>query len=427
MDINKIMELKNNDFEHEVLQKSGPIVVYFYSEDCPVCERFGSLYEKFAEKFGDSISFYKVFRQQNRQFAEKFKVKTSPTVMFFNNGKEVCSRLTGYIDANDMKSSIENVLEGKCQETRRRKVNCDVVILGAGPAGLSAAIYAARARLFTVVIDESIPGGQVATTFNVANYPGTNGVVRGLDLMENMKRQAVSFGANIDDLMTVKSVDLNGRTKYIETEDTDYYAKAVIIATGAQPRKLPAEGETEFRGKGVHYCATCDGPLYQDADVMVIGGGESALEEAEFLTRYCKHVTIVNRSENLRACKSAQDKTQKNPNISFIWDTEIVKIQGEAFLTSVIARNNKTGETAEIKTDGLFVYIGMEPRSSLFRNQIRMTEYGYIPTDENMLCDIEGVFAAGDVREKKVRQIANAVGDGAIAGTMAERYINEKA
>ncbi len=266
----------------------------------------------------------------------------------------------------------------------------------------------------------------MATTFHVANYPGTNGVVRGVDLMENMKKQAVDFGAHIDDLKEISDINLEGKEKIIITENTDYYAKAVLIATGATPRRLQADGEREFRGRGVHYCATCDGALYHDANVLVVGGGESATEEAVFLTRYAKHVTIVNKHDYFRASKTARDEVLKNPNISVMWDSEVRKVNGDNFVKSVIIENIKTGKVEELDMDGLFVYIGMQPKTELFMGKVGMNEQGYITTNEDMATNIPGVFAAGDVREKKIRQIVTAVGDGAIAGIMAERYINEK-
>jgi thioredoxin reductase (NADPH) len=372
------------------------------------------------------MKFVKVFRQQNRQLAESFNVKSSPTVLFLREGKEVCSRLNGYISNPELRKTVESVIGGRCGDRAREKVYCDVLILGAGPAGLSAAIYAARAKLYTVVIDEGLPGGQVATTFHVANYPGTNGVVRGMDLVENMKSQALSFGAQIDDMKEVLEVSPNEKEKYVKGEETDYYAKSIIVTTGAEPRKLPAEGEREFRGRGVHYCATCDGALYQDTNVLVVGGGNSAVEEAVFLTRYAKHVTIVHQLDHFQASKAAQDEALKNPSISVIWDSEVRKINGENFVKSVTIENVKTKETKELEVDGVFVYIGMKPRTELFINKVTLDEDGYILADDDMMTNVPGVFAAGDVRKKKIRQIATAVGDGVTAGISVEKYINGK-
>lgn len=420
-----VVQVNSQSFESDVLKNELPVVVYFYSEDCPPCVAFTPIFDRMAEQLAGRIKFVKVFRQHNRQLAEIYSIKSSPTLLFFKKGQEVCSRLNGYISKPELRESVESVLGGSCVRKERQKVNCDVLIMGAGPAGLSAAIYASRAKLFTVVIDEGIPGGQVSTTYHVANYPGTNGVVRGMDLMENMKKQAMDFGAQIDDLKETLEVSLEGDIKHIKSDDTDYYAKTVIIATGAQPKKLPAEGEREFRGRGVHYCATCDGAMYQDANVLVIGGGNSALDEAVFLTRYAKHVTIVNRNDSFSAQKVSQNEVLNNPNISIMWNTEVTGIEGENFVKSVVLLNNIANESSKLETDGLFVYIGSQPKTEIFEKKL-LDEQGYIVTDEDMNTRIPGVFAAGDVRVKKVRQIATAVGDGTIAGIMAERYINNK-
>lgn len=422
----KIIFSNADNFEKDVLKSEIPVIVDFYSEDCMPCDALAPIFERAAEKYGEHMRFVKIHRQRNRQLAERLNVKSSPTVLFFRNGEEVCSRLNGYISNPELRKVIESVIGGACIRKERQKVYCDLFIMGGGPAGLSAAIYAARAKLLTVVVDEGLLGGQVSTTYHVANYPGTNGVVRGIDLMENMKKQAVDFGTQIDDMKEIFEINLEGEEKYIRTEDTDYYAKAVVIATGATPRKLPAEGEKEFRGRGVHYCATCDGAMYQDANVLVIGGGNSAVEEAVFLTRYAKHVTIIHQFDHFQASKGAQDEVFKNPNISIIWDSEVRKVNGENFVKSVTIENLKTKEMKEIETEGLFVYIGMQPKTELFKDKIKLSEYGYIITDEDMKTNISGVFAAGDIRDKKIRQIATAAGDGVTAGIMAERYITGK-
>lgn len=422
----KIININSDSFEQNVLKSSQPVVVYFYSEDCPPCIALEAIFVRMAQNYGEHMRFVKIFRQRNRELAESYNVKSSPTLLFFRSGQEVCARLSGYIGKPEIRQSIEKVLGEECPLKIREKVYCDVLILGGGPAGLSAAMYAGRAKLQAVVVDESMPGGQVATSFHVANYPGTNGVIRGTDLAENMKRQAVDFGARIDDMKEVFDVSLYGEEKYVKTDDTDYYAKSVIIATGAAPRKLPAEGEREFRGRGVHYCATCDGAMYQDADILVVGGGNSAVEEAVFLTRYAKHVTIIHQFANFQASKASQDEALKNPNISVVWDSEVRKVLGENFVNGAFVENVKTGEKQEIKTSALFVYIGMEPKTGLFKGIINLNDQGYIIGNEEMQTNISGVFAAGDVREKNIRQIATAVNDGVIAGLMAERYINRK-
>jgi thioredoxin reductase (NADPH) len=422
----KVVQTDNENFENDVIKNSMPTAVYFYSEDCAPCMAFSPIFDRLADKYNGHMKFIKIFRQHNRQLAEKYNVKSSPTVLFFKDGQEVCSRLTGYITGPEFRNVVDGVIQGVCITREKEKVYCDVLILGGGPAGLSAAIYAARAKLLTVVVDEGLTGGQVSTTFHVANYPGTNGVIRGMDLMENIKKQALDFGTQIDDLKEIKQIELDAEEKYVSTEDTEYFAKTVIIATGAQPRKLPVNEEKEFRGRGVHYCATCDGAMYQDTNVLVIGGGNSAVEEAVFLTRYVKHVTIIHQFDYFQASKAAQDEAFKNPNISVIWDSQVSKINGDNFVKSVIIENIKTKETREIETDGLFVYIGMQPKTDMFKGLVEMDENAYIKADEDMKTNIEGVFVAGDVRIKKVRQIATATADGVIAGIMAERYVNAK-
>lgn len=414
------------NFDSDVLKSSIPVAVYFYSDDCIPCLTFTGIFNKSAASLDGQMKFVKIFRPHNRALSDKYAIKSSPTVMFFNNGKEVCSRLTGYINHQEFKESIEKVLGRSCSPEKRSIVRCDVLVVGAGPAGLTAAIYTSRSRLHTVVIDSNLPGGQVATTFHVANYPGTNGVIRGMVLMENMIKQAGDFGAQIDDLQHIKEIDLLGKEKFIRTDNNDYYAKSVIIATGAEPRKLPVEGEREYRGRGVHYCATCDGAMYQDTDVAVIGGGISALEEAAFLSRYAKSITIINRSDHFKAAKPVVDEILRNTSISVIWNSMVKELKGDTFLKSIVIEDSKTGQLRELKVDGVFVYIGMQPNSGIFAGQVKVSEKGYILTSENMATNIPGVFAAGDVREKEVRQITTAVSDGTIAGIMAEKYINHK-
>jgi thioredoxin reductase (NADPH) len=236
----------------------------------------------------------------------------------------------------------------------------------------------------------------------------------------------LDFGAQIDDMQSIRSISLTGDEKHIKTDTNDYYAKSAIIATGAEPRKLPVESERQFRGRGIHYCATCDGALYVDANVIVVGGGTSAVEESLFLTRYAKNITIINRSTQFKASRSSVDELLKNPQIKILWNTEVKEVSGENFVQKVVLHNKENGEDTEMDTEGIFVYIGMEPNTSQFKGILNISDYGYIMTDHNMTTNIPGVFAAGDIRDKEIRQISTAVGDGTIAGIMAERYISHK-
>ena len=300
----------------------------------------------------------------------------------------------------------------------------DCLIIGGGPAGLSAAIYASRGKLNTVVFERSKIGGQAAITDDIENYPGSVEEATGPKIVKRMREQAESFGTCFV-MEEVKKVELSKKIKKVITTKGCYEGKTVIIATGAEHMKLNVPGEEEFIGKGVSYCATCDADFFTDLDVVVVGGGDSAVQEALYLTKFAKNVTIIHRRDKLRANKCLQDKAFKNPKIKFLWDSVVERIEGDGIVEKVIVRNVKTGELKEVKTDGVFIFIGMKPSTEIFKGLIEMDERGYILTDENMRTNIEGVFAAGDCRVKLLRQIVTAAADGAIAAVAAERYIEE--
>lgn len=420
----KILYINSSQFESAVLKCNIPVIVDFYSDECPPCEVLGPIYEKMAEKYGHYIQFVKIKREEDKEFSKSLGVTGSPTVLFYKNGRELGPRLTGFMNKPQVRKAIEEILGDVIPGEPLKTVDCDVLILGAGAAGLSAALYAARAKLKTVVIDESVPGGQTASTYHVANYPGTPGVVRGKEIIQNMRQQALSFGAVIDDLKEISEVRLTTKTKFVRTEDTNYYAKSVIVASGAMPRALPAEGADEFKGRGVHYCATCDGSMYEDRKIVVVGGGNSAVEEAVFLSRYASDITIIHQFDHFQSCRSAEDAAFSNSKIKVIWDSEVRRVLGEGHaLTGVVIENLKTNEFREVPTEGAFVYIGTQPMSELYKGQIEMDEWGYILASEDTKTSLDGVFAAGDIRTKPVRQVVTAASDGAVAGIMAEKYI----
>jgi len=303
----------------------------------------------------------------------------------------------------------------------------DVVIIGSGPAGLAAGLYAARAKMKTLILEREKAGGQIVTTEEVANYPGSIENASGPSLIARMVEQADEFGAErvLDE---IKEVQLNDKVKVLKGAKEEYRAKSVIVATGAKPRLIGCPGEKELTGKGVSYCATCDADFFTDFEVYVIGGGDSAVEEALYLTKFARKVTIVHRRDELRAAKSIQEKAFKNEKIDFIWDSEVKEIKGDGVVESMILKNRKTGEETEVVADendgtfGIFVFVGYSPVTSLFEGLIDM-ENGYITTDDNMKTNIPGVFAAGDCRVKSLRQVVTATADGAIAAVQAERYI----
>lgn len=305
----------------------------------------------------------------------------------------------------------------------------DVVIIGAGPAGLAAGLYASRARLNTLIIEKDGEGGQIATTDEVANYPGSVENASGPSLIARMVEQVNEFGAKrVNDV--IESVEFDGKVKVLKGKKEEYKAKSVIIATGAVPRPIGCPGEKELTGRGVSYCATCDAAFFEDLEVYVVGGGDSAVEEAMYLTKFARKVTVIHRRDELRAAKSIQEKAFKNEKLHFMWDSTVTEIKGDGILESMVVKNLKTNEETEIFADeddgtfGVFPFIGYLPATKLFDGIIDL-ENGYIRTDDNMHTNVEGVFAAGDVRVKSLRQVVTATADGAIAAVQAEKYIEE--
>ncbi|MDU1317036.1 thioredoxin-disulfide reductase [Anaerococcus hydrogenalis] len=301
----------------------------------------------------------------------------------------------------------------------------DVIIIGAGPAGLTAGLYAGRAKLKTLILEKDISGGQIATTEHVENYPGSMKGAGGLALSERMEEQAKQF-CDIK-YKEVTKVDLTSDIKKVYTKDEVYEAKVVILSTGASHRKLNVKGEKEFANLGVSYCSTCDGPFYQGLDIYVVGGGEAALEEALYLTKFGKSVNIIHRREGLRASQTVIDRCKENEKINFLLNYTVNEIKGDTEVKELILKNTKTGELESVKNDdnspiGVFIYIGNIPQTDLFKDQINL-ENGYIPTDEDMKTNVKGVFAVGDTRVKKIRQMVTATSDGCIASEMANKYI----
>ena len=307
----------------------------------------------------------------------------------------------------------------------------DNIILGAGPAGLSAAIYSGRARVDTLLIQEAQVGGQVADTNDIQNYPGQ--MVEGEsgpDLVDRMSRQVDRFGADrVTD--TIQSVDLQGEIKVLHGLEGDYRGKNVILATGSHPRRIGCKNEDKFIGKGISFCATCDANFFEDYEIYVVGGGDAAVEEAIYLTRFAKKVTIIHRRDKLRATESIQERAFSNDKLDFIWDSVVEEVEGDPILNKMVVRNVKTDEKKVIEADpddglfGLFVFIGHLPNTDLFKDQVNLSERGYVVTDENMQTNIPGVYAAGDVREKAFRQVVTACADGAIAALMVEKSLTE--
>ena len=300
----------------------------------------------------------------------------------------------------------------------------EVVIIGSGPAGYTAGIYTSRAKLNTLLISGSLPGGQLMTTSEVENYPGFPNGIFGPELMMNMRQQAERFGAKLLDDEVVE-VDFKRRPFGIRTQGQEFRSESVIICTGASPRKLGLKAEQEFAGKGISYCATCDGPFFKGEDIAVVGGGDTAIEEATFLTKFGKSVKIIHRIDSLRASKILQEKAFENPKIDFVWDHVVSDISGNRKISSISVRNLRTGEERKISVGGLFVAIGHEPNTSIFRGQLQLDDKGYIALTKNTKTSVEGVFAAGDVHDYRYRQAITAGGFGCMAALDVEKWLVE--
>lgn len=301
----------------------------------------------------------------------------------------------------------------------------ETIILGGGPAGLSAGLYAGRGKLDTLLIEKGAFGGQVATTYEVDNYPGTEPGITGPELSDKMRKQAETFGTKFirEDIVRV---DLKEKIKKIVTAKGEYLAKTVIIATGAKPKMVGFKGEEELRGRGVSYCATCDGDFFTDLPISVIGGGDSALQEAMYLTKFASKVTIIHRRQGFRAAQYLVDKAMAHPKIEFLLDTVTEEaIEENGLLTGLKVRNVITGEASDFMTDGVFVFVGYEPISGLFKDQVQMNAFGEIVTDVYMRTNLPGVFAAGDIRETTIRQVITAAADGAVSAISCEKYLEE--
>ncbi len=301
----------------------------------------------------------------------------------------------------------------------------DVVIIGGGPAGFTSAIYTAREKLDTVLLEKSMTGGIPNVTDLIENYPGFPEGVSGPELMQKFRRQAERFDVVIKEFDEVQEIIPGEKVHTIKTEKKVYLSKTVIIATGGLPRMLNAPGEKEFTGRGVSYCATCDGPFYKDADIIVVGGGDAAVQEALYLTKFASKVTLIHRRDELRASPILQQRAFDHPKIDFIWDSLVTKITGKNLVEGVEVTNVKTKQISHLKTDGVFIFIGWNPNSAFVKNLVELDQDGHIITDGYMNTSVQGIYAVGDIRSKKFRQIAEAVGDATVGALAISEYISE--
>ena len=420
-------EIVSSEFEQEVL-KGGKVVLDFYSSECPPCEALAPKFESLAKLYGNDIKFLKIFRQKNRELADQLGVKSSPTLLFFDNGKEVGQVLTGGVKRKDIISNLDNLISTEEIALIHGKIKpsvseYDVMILGAGPGGLTAGLYLCQAKINTVLIDIALPGGHVATTHEVSNYPGFIEPQAGYMLSHNMSEQTKLCGTAYKVAVDVSKVDLDKREVILDEYET-VKAKKIIIATGTSPNLMGIPGERELKGKGISYCATCDAKYYGDKEVVVIGGGNSAVEESDFISKFASKITLVHQFDALTANKTAQEKLLANPKITKMLEHEprSFKREGDKIITEV--EDLKTKEIKTLVSDGVFIFIGMKPNVQLFKDKLTLDQWGYIKTDEDMRTSLTDIFAVGDVISKKYRQITTAVADGTIAAIAIAKELN---
>lgn len=420
-------EINSTEFDLEVIQ-GGKVILDFFSTECPPCEALASKFEDLSKLYGNDIKFLKIYRQQNRDLAEKLGVKSSPTLLFFNEGKEIGQRLTGGIKRSDIIHNLDLMLpENRLKEIKLKikpsVSEYDVIILGAGPGGLTAGLYLCQSKINTVLVDIALPGGQVSTTHEVSNYPGFIEPQAGYLLSHNMSEQTKLCGTVYKVAVDVTKVDLAKKEIVIDEFET-IRAKKIVIATGTTPNSTGASGEKALKGKGISYCATCDAKFFDNKEVVVIGGGNSAVEESDFISRFASKVTIVHQFGKFTANKKAQEKLFANPKMNFIFNSEprVFQKDGDKMVTEI--ENLITGEVTKLVSDGVFIFIGMKPNIELFKDNLKLDQWGYILSDENMQTSISDIYAVGDVTSKKYRQITTAVADGTIAAMAIAKELN---
>jgi len=420
-------EINSPEFEAEVL-RGGKVVLDFYSTECPPCEALAPKFEGLANLYGKDIKFLKIFRQQNRELAEKLGVKSSPTLLFFDDGQQQPVMLSGGIKRSDIIHQLDSMLPDEKVHEIKQNIKpsvseFDVLILGAGPGGLTAGLYLCQAKVNTVLIDIALPGGQVATTHEVSNYPGFIDPQPGYMLSHNMSEQTKLCGTIYKVAVDVSAIDLHRKEVIIDEFET-VKAKKIIIATGTSPNLMGVPGERELKGKGISYCATCDAKYFGDKEVVVVGGGNSAVEEADFISRFASKITLVHQFDALTANKQAQEKLFSNPKVGFLFSHEPRSFtrDGSKMLTELEDLKTKARKT--LVSDGVFVFIGMKPNIDLFKDQLELDKWGYIKTNEDMQTSMPDIYAVGDVISKKYRQITTAVADGTIAAIAIAKELN---
>ena len=411
----------NAESYRKFTQAKQPVMVEFSAPWCVYCRRLAPALESVAEEYRDTLVFGAVNIDDEPELAQSEKIEVVPTLLIYQNG-QVLGSIVAPESRAQLVAFIEETLQHREQETNVTEHIYDMIVVGGGPGGYTAALYAARAGLDTVVLEKLSAGGQMALTEQIDNYPGFEDGIDGFSLGEKMKRGTERFGVETK-LTEVLSLDLSGTVKKAETSEGPLLARTIVLATGAGPRELGIEGEQELIGKGVNYCAACDGMFYKNKTVVIAGGGNTAAADALILSRICKKVIVVHRRDTLRATKIYHEPLMKAENVEFRWDSEIIELLHDEKVIGIRLRNVKTGEETTLACDGVFVSIGRKPSSELVKDQVEVDPAGYIIADESTRTNIPGVFAVGDVRTKALRQVVTAVADGATAVHYAEEYL----
>jgi len=407
----------------EMIESQKTFLVDFWAPWCPHCRKINPAYEQIAEQYAGALEVVKLDMDEDDRLWNELQVELIPTLRLYVDGKPVASTV-----APESKAAIDEFLSGILpQQAPKENAHLyDMIIVGGGPGGYTAALYAARAGLDTLVIEKLSPGGQMALTHQIDNYPGFAEGIGGWELAEQMHKQAERFGAKTQNA-EVRSVDLKSSPKKVETSEGTFYGKTIVLATGANPRELGVANEKELVGRGVAYCAACDGMFYKGKTVVVVGGGNTAAADALLLSRIAEKVIIVHRRDTLRATKIYHEPLMKAANVELRWNSVVTELLHGDKLTGVRLKDVKTGEETLIEAEGVFVSVGRKPASELVAEQIELDKGGYIVAGETTQTSLPGVYAVGDVRTKLLRQVVTAVADGAMAVHMAEEFLAQGA
>ena len=415
------MNITTQTYQELISQSEKPVLVEFTAPWCSYCRRLAPALEQVAREHQEDLLVCQIDYDSQPELVEREQIELIPTLLLYQGGQ-----LLGSIVAPESKAQLEDFLAESLskpeEKTETARHVYDMLVIGGGPGGYAAALYAARAGLDTVVLEKLSAGGQMALTEQIDNYPGFENGIDGFSLGEKMRKGTERFGVETR-LTEVLSLDLSGEIKKAETSEGTVYGRTVVLATGANPRNLGVEGEQDLIGRGVNYCAACDGMFYKGKTVVLVGGGNSAAAEALILARVCEKVILVHRRDTLRATKIYHEPLMNTENVEFRWNSTVAELLYGDRITGVRLRDVQTGEESEIACDGVFVSVGRIPATELVKNQVELDDTGYVVADESTRTNIPGVFAVGDVRTKALRQVVTAVADGAVAVHYAEEYL----